>query len=396
MIMKWSLLLLFAACDSSTPNNTAGGSYAVAATLNANTAQATSLIFTTKSLDAKATVDESAGISVPDVVTIYGIEGAGKVYSTQAMSPVVTEYLIDDKGKITPGRSISFQQFGLAGSFSTRAIAMISPTKAYLLDDTTLQAITFNPQEMTVGKAISLSGMMEPNYGTNFSYTVPVRGKQVVVTGYHYNATFSGTIATTHVAFIDGDTDAVTTIKDTRCGDFSSIATAPNGDLYFGADTYSTALNLAGGSTVAPEGCILRMKSGENQFDANFFVKIKDITGLPGGGAVPGNGNAIWTRAFDTSMFPITMGTTTAGQIHKALAWKWYKIDLANPTAMATAATVDPSGGQLNYSIVGKTSYVVNPTTDTMGTVLLDMTSNTAPTLAATMQGRTKSIVKAR
>src|SRR5262245_8862409 len=185
-------LVWVAACSSETMHPPTGGSYAVATTLNANTQNATSLIFTTASLAEGAMIDQSQGISVPDVVTIFGIAGSGKVYSTQAMSPIVTEYLVDEKGVITPGRSISFAAFGLAGSFSTRAIAMVSPTKAYLLDDTSLQAITFNPQEMTVGNAISLGGMREPNYGTNFSYTIPVRNNhQVVVTGYHYDATFS-------------------------------------------------------------------------------------------------------------------------------------------------------------------------------------------------------------
>jgi hypothetical protein len=391
-----------AACSDDKPGGTggSGGSgaavYAIATTLNANTAQASSLIFTSSSLADGPALNESQGISIPDVVTIFGIEGSGKVYSTAAMSAIVTEYDVDTSGAVRPGTQLSFASFGLTGGFSTRAIAIVSPTKAYLLDDTTLQAITFNPQTMTVGSAISLAGMRETGYGASFSYSIPVRNQnQVVVTAYYYDQTFSHTVPKTAVALIDATTDAVTIVKDTRCGDFSSIAAAPNGDLYFASDPYATALNRIGGDSVAPQGCMLRMKSGENAFDASFSVQLRDITTMSGGGVVPGSGNTVWVRGYDESVTPIT-GTTTAVGMLGSPAWKWFKVDLANPTAMATVSSFAPSAGQLNFSIVAGHAYVVNGSADLTSTTLVDMSTAGAPVRAANMLGRTKAVVKVR
>jgi hypothetical protein len=404
--MRTTVCLMLALCatgcdDTANPQSmdmaSSGAThYAIATTLMANTGQATSLIFTAPSLADGPALDESKAISVPEVASIFGIEGSGKVYSTTAMTPVVTEYSVAENGTITPGTQLSFAQFGLGAGFSTRSIAMVSATKAYLLDDRSLQAISFDPSTMTLGKSIDLGGLKEMGYGSTFSYNIPVRGNQVVVTAYYYDQSFSKTIPQTGVALIDSTTDAVTIVKDSRCGAFSTIAQVANGDLYFAQDTYATALNLAGGAASAPEGCLLRMKAGENAFDPGFFVKIKDATGLPGGGVVPGKGNTIWVRGFDASLFPIAAGTTTAIQILGAVAWKWFRIDGANPMAQAVASSVAPSGGQLNYSVTDGKAYVGNPSADLMTTTLLDMTSSEMPAKAANMMGRTKSIVRVR
>jgi hypothetical protein len=394
--------MFLAACGSngngtSSTNGVGGSYYAVATTLNANTMQASSLIFTTPSLAAGATVDESQGIPVPDVVSLFGIEGSGRAYSTAAQTAVVTRYDVATNGTITPGPTVSFANFGLSGGFSTRSIVLVSPTKGYLFDDTTLQAITFDPDKMTTGKAIDLSAMKQTGYVTNFSYSIPVRNStQIVVTAYYYDQTYSKSIPQTTVALIDTASDGVTVVNDTRCGDFSTIAAAPNGDLYFASDTYAGSLNRAGGTSIAPASCMLRMAAGSNSFDPNFFVTMSTLTGTKcAGGVVPGHGNSIWVRGFDETISPVT-STTTALQILGAPAWRWFQIDLANPTAPGTMSSFAPSAGELKYFIVGGHALVDNGSADFMNTNEVDMTASGAPVQGALVKGQTSGIVKVR
>jgi hypothetical protein len=104
-----------------------------------------------------------------------------------------------------------------------------------------------------------------------------MRGNQVVIAGYYYDATYSMTIAKTALALLDGSTDAVTVVHETRCGAFSTVAAAPNGDLYFGSDTYAAAINCVAGNSSAPPGCLLRIAAGDNAFDPNYFVQVEAL-----------------------------------------------------------------------------------------------------------------------
>jgi hypothetical protein len=369
--------------------------YAVAVTLQANTPQATTLLFTVPSLQKATTVDYGKAISIPDTASLFGIEGSGAVYATTAMAPNVTRYDVDSSGTITPGTVLSFAQFGLGATYSTRSIAFVSPHKAYLLDDSSLQAIIFDPSTMTVGKAIDLGALKKDGYHTNFSYNVLERSGQLIAAAFYYDASYSRTLGETAVALIDTAADTATVLHDTRCGAFSTAAALPNGDLYFGSDTYSVAIHRIGGDAAAAPGCLLRMKAGEDVLDASFFVHVADVTGgLPGGAAVPGEGNTLWLRAFDETLFHVD-ATTSGLSILAAPAWRWYKLDPSNP-ATATASRFAPGAGEVKYFTVGGHAYAGNPSADYSTAAVLDLSTADAPLEALTVKGQPSGIVKAR
>lgn len=370
--------------------------YAIATTLMANTPQATSLLFAAPALTEGTTIDYRQAVSVPDTVSLFGVEGSGRFYSTTAMTANVTRYEVDAQGRVRPGQVLSFAQFGIGSSYSTRSIIFASDTKAYLLDDTTLQAITFDPTAMTTGRAIDLRALRQDGYRTNFSYNVPTRGGQIVVAAFYYDATYSSAISETAVALIDQATDEVTILRDSRCGAFSTAALSANGDIYFGSDTYSVALRRVGGAAAAPPGCLLRMRAGANALDSEFFAQVTDLTGGQlGGGVVPGEGNSLWVRAFDESLFAVTPATS-ALHILAAPAWRWWRVDPSNPTAPAVASAFAPGAGEVRYFNVGGRAYAGNPNQDYTMTVLLDMTSSGAPVRGLTLRGQPSGVIKVR
>jgi hypothetical protein len=309
------------------------------------------------------------------------------------MSPTVTRYDVDATGTITPGTVLSFANFGLGSTYSTRSVVLTSATKAYLLDDSSLQAITFDPSAMVVGKAIDLSAMSKTGYHVNFAYNIPVRGTQIVVAGFYYDASFSMTIAQTALALIDTTTDAVTFVTDTRCGTFSTVATTTNGDLYFGSDTYAVSLDLIN-SSAAPPGCLLRMKAGQNVFDPDYFVPITTLTGgKPGGAAVPASDGGFWIRVFDESLSPITPATS-ATEVLAAAAWSWWKVDPSSGNGAATKSAFAPSAGEVKSFTAGGSTYAGDSSDAYAHATLLDMTSGADPIAGAIVSGFPSGIVK--
>ena len=400
LLLAPMLAFVIAGCDSSAPQPIDEGpwpeTYAMAITLMANTPSASSLVFSVPSLGADTTADYSRAVTLPDTATLFGVEGSGSAFATTAQTPDVRRYDFDDRGTVTPGPSLNFARFGLGATYSTRSIVFVSPSKAYLLDDTTLQAITFDPTAMETGTAIDLSELGRAGYRTNFSYNIPVRGDQLVIAAFYYDATYSRTIGETAVALLDTRSDTVRVIRDTRCGAFSTAMTAPNGDVYFGTDTYASAIHRIGGDAAAPDGCLLRMRAGEDEFDPDFFVRVSDLTGGQLGGAVvPADDNALWVRAFDESLFAVSE-TTSALRILAAPAWRWWRVDLGAPTATAVVSPFPPGAGQVKYFGVGGRAFAGNASNDYSTSDVLDMTSSGAPRDGVRVMGYPSGVVRVR
>jgi hypothetical protein len=392
-------LTLTAACHDSGSTGPADlgpwpQAYAVATTLMANTPQATTLLFTVPSLDASVTVDYGQAITIADTVSLFGEPGTGRFFATTAQTANVTRYDVDDHGVITPGPVLSFATLGVSATYSTRSIAFVSPTKAYLLDDSSLQAISFDPSAMTLGSPIDLRGLGMTGYRTNFAYNVPRRGAQLVIAAFHYDSGYAHVMGVTDLALLDTTTDTVKLVHDDRCGVFSTAAMLPSGDIYFGQDTYAVALHRLGGDSVAPAGCVLRMKAGQDVLDPSFVLHVAEVTGgQPGGAAIAGPGETLWVRAFDESAF--TVGPTTGGvDIMAAPAWRWWKIDPAQP-GTATVANLPPGAGEVKWFAVDGHSFTGDANADYSMTAIVDLATG-APVRGAVVRGHPSGLIKVR
>jgi hypothetical protein len=321
------------------------------------------------------------------------VPGSGRFYATTAQTANVTRYDVDDHGTITPGTVLSFQTLGVTATYSTRSIAFVSDTKAYLLDDSSLQAIVFDPSAMTLGKPIDLSGLGMTGYRTNFSYNIPRRGSQLVVAAYHYDAGYAHGLPRTDLALLDVDTDAVTLAHDDRCGLFSTAGALDNGDIYFGEDTYAVALHRIGGDAAAPAGCILRLRAGDDVLDPAFQLTVTDVTaGQPGGAAI-GAGSVLWLRAFDESLFPVDE-TTSGVSVLAAPAWHWWKVDVtATPTA--SIATLPPGAGEVKWFDVAGHADTGDANMDYTMTAVVDLAA-ADPMRGVVVRGHPSGIVKVR
>jgi hypothetical protein len=365
-------------------------------------------VVTTPSLGAAAQPDYTRALEVADTVSIFGVPGTGRFYATSAMSPTVSRYEVSrDGATITPGPVLSFARLGVGAGYSTRSVVFLSSSLAYLLDDTTLKAISFDPEAMTIGHAVDLSALLRPGYRTNFAYNIPVRGgSEIVVTALYYDASYSHTLGETALALIDTATDAVTVTKDTRCGTFSTVATMRNGDLYFGPDTYAAAIHRVAWEAAAPTGCLLRMKSGESRFDPSYLISTSALVGgAPAGGAVTDGQGGLYLRVLDERLYTVT-DTTSATTLLAAPAWRWWRIDAANsgdPGAMATEVAFDPGAGEVKSFVVDGAIYTGDASADYQSSRLVELGSRdnasdggapAAPVAGLSLQGYPSGVLR--
>ena len=395
-----TILLLAVGCSDDKNTGNSGGQlpegstvYAIASLTGAGTDTASSLLFAAASVTSDTTLDSSNGVEIPGTAFVFGREDEGSAYVITNQSPTLIRYDLDAKGKITKGAELSFQSFGVGQANSLRSVVFASDTKAYLLDDTTLQAIVFNPKTMTTtGKVVALSDMQSSaiNVSTFFAYEPKLRNNQIVFAASYYDADFNPVANETAVAILDMTADTVTVLKDTRCGGITTSTVAPNGDIYFGSDPFFGALRRK--DETFPGGCLLRLKANENALDPAFALMVKDIAGN-GGGAIAADGNALYVRVFDDTAFTVT-AQSSAFDILGAAAWRWWKVDLLDPTAQATKLALPAAAGDLKGFTVAGNALVPSCDANYLNSTLYTMNASGGPLKGATMHGYTSGIVK--
>lgn len=370
--------------------------YVIAMTQMANTPAATSVLTPIESLE-DGVVDLGRGVALPDTATLFGVPGEGRVYVTLAQTPRVLRYEVGETGRLAEGPVLDLSGLGLGATFSTRSIVFLEGAEALLLDDTTLQAVLFDREEMTIVRSFDLSELAREGFRTNFAYDVYRREDDVVLTAFHYNATYSRAVAGDAVALLDVRSGELRIARDTRCGAFSTVARTERGDLYFGSDTYSVALRRVGGEEAAPPGCLLRMRAEDDGFDPDFYVEIASLTGgAPGGGAVFAGGERVWVRAFDESLFEVTAATSGL-RVLSAPAWHWWRIDLAEGIPRAERADVPAGAGQVRAFRVDERVVAGDPEDDYANTRLVELGDVAQPTpLISLGPGLPAGIVRAR
>ncbi|AUX32747.1 MULTISPECIES: hypothetical protein [Sorangium] len=358
---------------------------------------ATSLLVLTPSLDDGQTIDYAQAVEIPDQAHLFGIEGGTSVYALLLQTPQLTRYDLDPSGRLEAAQELRFDRFGVAGGASTRSVHFVSERKAYLLDDTSLQAIAWDPEEMVIKKAIDLGGLKREGWIPYFDYLPKRRGNQLVVIALYYDQNFSKILPETSAALIDVETDEVTYVHDERCGGVSNSTIAPSGDLYLGSDPYNAAVNVIGGHAASKTGCLIRMRAGEDTFDPDFFVNVSDLTGgFPGGGIVPGPGSTAYLRAYDESLFAVSPATD-ALSLYAAAAWRWWKIDLESITTAATVVEgVPPSSGVVKYLLADSHAFATDSSADYSNTTLQDMTAESDPVKGILVKGLVTGLVRAR
>lgn len=210
----------------------------------------------------QSTIDNSNSTELAQFASIYSDGSA--IYSAGFGAPATLgKYVFNSLGEAELEEEII-----VPGSNSFSSVEIVSQTVGYATVGGGLsRAIVFNPAEMRITGEIDLSSA-----GSGLFYS------DIIVSGNNLFITLNdfGSVAEAKVAVIDLTTNTLTkVISDSRTSTlFGSLTTsimtkAENGDIY---------IQASGLFTDKPSG-VLRIKSGETEFDTGYFFDLTAATG---------------------------------------------------------------------------------------------------------------------
>jgi hypothetical protein len=337
-------------------------------------------------------------LEIPGYGLAVGPSRGGTLYVASDQAATVTRYAVTHGDSTTASQFeergvLSFAALGVGAIFAYAGqFQFVSPTKAYFLDSESLQAIIWNPADMTITSSLDLSPLAVPDLAVTFDGEPTRRDRDLVVVAAYYDIEAAHVARETRVAFLDVTTDTVQIASDTRCGYITHSVLAPNGDIYLASDTWAVAIHQTSAGD-APDSCMLRIKAGEHEIDPTYRADIAALTGSTiAGSLLPGQGNTAYVRGFDTSLFQGDI--QSYDEIWSAAAWRWYSLELGAdaPATLVDALPVGaPSSLQLPFE--GRTFSNVSEA-DYRSSRLLDMGAEGGPLDVGTVPGIPVGIVR--
>jgi hypothetical protein len=317
------------------PGSGTGPVYVVFSTIDTPDGR-TGYAVTTSSLEGDVAVDVTRGIESPGGGQLYAPPDQGYFLLGSGEEPTFTRYELDDDGRLQRGDTISFANFGVSDVW--RHMIFVDATKAYFLDMTQLQLISFNPTTMEVNRSIPVDDFRCDEMQTEFG--TPIRRED----GYYFprscwdlDVTSSGS----SLVHLNPDTDEVTVTHDERCMGMQIGFVADSGHAYWFADhDASIEWSLKPGD--APHDCALRLRAGETTFDRDWELDLTTRTGGASAVAsVPAGGSSLWVKVFEEAAVPTALPLEEMDWSLSSLpTWRWglLEVEAERPVQMETLA----------------------------------------------------------
>lgn len=300
-------------------------------------------------LTDSTTIDLAQAIPFQDDM-VYATPGDGKVYVGRGGEPVVERYALDQKDELVLEERMGLAQYGIASGMGTKdPIHFISKSKAYFIDQDSLQVVIFDPGTMSSEGVFSIEGFEHDDYpwfGLNFVHR---DGDRLLLSARYWRADDTAA-PLTRLAIIDTTQDTVRFVDDTRCGNVAFQAHDSENNLYLATHTYQTgAIAVGAAGDPAAESCIIRILSGADDFDGSYYVNLDELAGRSAGGIMQGPGDEAFVLVHAGE--PLTLDTFADAQ--KRTEWEVYRITLGDEAA--TFSKVDGIGLQSGYGLAFST-----------------------------------------
>lgn len=231
---------------------------------------------------ASGEVEYARALEIGEFVNVHTMGDAVFVHQPEDAS--VRKLVIGPDGAIDDDQTVSFAMYGVTG-FSGDMV-YVSPSRAYFVDETAGQIVTWDPGAMEVlgSAAIAEEALSRNGLAAQLSRGIALEGQGFVASSWRNWET----LAYHDVAAI-GVFDAAATepelqlIEDDRC---ASTVTTPfdggDGFVYLVSDAALGFDALANPTRTEKALCVLRMRPGAGEFDPSFFVDLKGALESPG------------------------------------------------------------------------------------------------------------------
>jgi hypothetical protein len=302
-------------------------------------------LLVTDDLSSSGAVDLAKAISFEDDM-VYASPGNGQIFVGPGERPVIERYSLNDDDELVLDDEMGLDQYGIAtGMGSKEPLHFISDTKAYFIDEETLQLVIFDPTAMETEDVVSLEDFEHETYpwvSLNFVYR---DGDRLLLSARYWRDDDTAA-PLVRVAIIDSTDDSVTFIDDTRCGNITFHAHDSMGNLYLASHPAQTAAVAAGtAGDPAVESCIVRINSGADEFDDGYYVDLDELAEASAAGVIQGPNDEAFVMVYAGD--PITAENVNA--VPKGSYWELHSVTLGDEED--TFTKVDGIGLQSGYGM---------------------------------------------
>ncbi len=402
-LRSWSLMSVVAVCSLScgvrTPAPVGGDSirqgplYAVTAQILGDTP--TSYVKLVSSIEDMGTATRDDAIEIAGRAIGFAPEKSGLLFTASSEGATITRWQLDG-ARLNMSGAISFAAYGVTAiNAYPGQFQFISETRAYFIDDVTLQLLVWNPQTLTITKAIPLKDIAKPGWSVTIGLNSTLRDADFVFTASYYKEEQEVYDSETRVVFVDTASDEiVSVVSDSRCAYLIRSFQTSSGDIYFGSDVYAAAIKHTLGPSFAASSCAVRIAKGQRSFDAQNTIDFEARAGAPAGTLIPGPDGFAYLRQLQPALVP--QGQLSPRELAAGPYWRWARISLSNtePAELVTELPQAPSS-ILNYLVDGRV-FTSASTPDYRETTLVELSAAGGPRPGLTFQGVPFSILRLR
>jgi hypothetical protein len=279
----------------------------------------------TDDISAEGAIDLDEVVEFPDDMS-FASPGNGVIYVGNGSAPVIERWLLNGSNELVKDGEVGLAQYGIASGLGIKdPLHFIADDRAYFIDGKTQQVVIWNPETMKTIDTFALDGFPEGDLFTGLNY-VHKDGTRLLLSARYWRPDDTAALLT-RVAIIDTNDDSVTYIDDTRCGNIAFQAHDSENNLYLASHPAQTAVIAVGlaGDPVA-KSCVIRINSGDSEFDQDYYVDLDDLVGGSAGGIMQGAGD----EAFILKHAGPTLTIDNAGSAAKRSEWEIHRLSLGN------------------------------------------------------------------
>ncbi|HKY39776.1 MAG TPA: hypothetical protein VJN18_27750 [Polyangiaceae bacterium] len=282
----------------------------------------------TDDISAAGAIDLEKVVEFPDDMS-FASPGNGVIYVGNGSAPVIERWVLNEANELVKDSEVGLAQYGIASGLGIKdPLHFIADDRAYFIDGKTQQVVIWNPETMKTIDSFTLDGFPEGDFFTGLNF-VHEDGDRLLLSARYWRPDDTAALLT-RVAIIDTTGDSVTYVDDTRCGNVAFQAHDSENNLYLASHPAQTAVIAAGlaGDPVA-ESCIIRINSGENELDQDYYVGLDDLVGGSAGGIMQGAGD----EAFILKHAGPALTVANAGSAAKRSEWELHRLTLGSEEA---------------------------------------------------------------
>ena len=254
----------------------------------------------------------------------YAHEGA--VFLMDSESIVITRYEVTDDLQLVEDGRFSMARLGLA-SFDPQ-FYFVAPDRAVYVNAARPELVFWNPTEMVIEEVVPLEIDPREGFRVQVNNVQQVGNRLYMVYGWFSTNIALEPFESVGVVIVDATSgETIARMEDERCAAGTGGFVRDNGDVYVMGGALNAA-ELIFMYDVQPT-CMLRIRNGAQEFDADYYVNLTELTGAGGFSGLAGLSNGTFVTRALSNVDPDDFDDIGLGdQLDLFQVWEWLLVDI--------------------------------------------------------------------